>query len=90
MVSLLLQAPEHVRFPGLDQVFETTVPAHVRIRAGEHATCRLRTDRGLREALGEERSSSTEGIDMGSLDGSIERRGAAERVVPELVRHENH
>lgn len=68
VVPVLLQAAEQVWFPRFDQILEATVPGHVRVGAREHAAAGLRADRGLGEAVGEERPSPAEGIDVGRAD----------------------
>ena len=61
MVSGLLQTPKNIGLPGLNEVLQATMPADVWIAACEHTTSRLRADRGLCEAVGEERKGKRTG-----------------------------
>lgn len=68
MIAILLQAPEHIGLPWLDEIFQAAMTADVWVAAGEHAASGLRTHRGLREAIGEKCPTATECIDVRRID----------------------
>lgn len=89
MVSALLaQRAEQVRLPGLDERLEAAMARDVRVVAREDGAARLGADRGLHEAVGEEGALARgEGVDVWGAHGCV--ACAAERVVAELVGHED-